>query len=335
MPFFFRRLLRKFRRPPPALRVMVLLLSVLAYGSTGFVYFEQSARPDLTLLDGLWYTIATVTTVGYGDLAPASAGGRLLIALPLMMVGIGLLGYVLSIAASSLVESKTKELHGMGEYRLEGHLVILNFPERGQGRAPARRARLRRGLRRRATGRARRRGSRRAPRGARESRSPLRAREPDAGGDAAPRERRQGALRGGALEAARQPALRRPERLGHARARVVEAQHLHRGRVRGLLDRGAPAQGRVRRHRLHLALRRALLEPRGALPRRSGGDRAAHEQPERAAGQAHAVLRSRHDLRRARGALQAGEPHRDRSPSGQRVGAQRGRERERSRAAIA
>jgi voltage-gated potassium channel len=132
LPFFFRRLLRQFRRPPPALRVVVLLLSVLAYGSTGFVYFEQAARPDLTLLDGLWYTIATVTTVGYGDLAPASTGGRLLIALPLMMVGIGLLGYVLSIAASSLVESKTKELHGMGEYRLEGHLVILNFPSVGK-----------------------------------------------------------------------------------------------------------------------------------------------------------------------------------------------------------
>lgn len=128
MPVLFHKLLSQLRHPGPTLRVVALLVALLSYGTTGFVYFEQPARPELGWIDGFWYTTVTLTTVGYGDLAPASAGGRLLVAVPLMLVGIGLLGYVLSMAASSLVQSKTKELHGMGAHQLERHLVILNFP---------------------------------------------------------------------------------------------------------------------------------------------------------------------------------------------------------------
>jgi voltage-gated potassium channel len=128
VPIFLQQLWNQLKRPPPPLRVLVLLLALLSYGTTGFVYFEQQSRPELTFLDGFWYTAVTLTTVGYGDLYPASLGGRMLVAVPLMLVGIGLLGYVLSVAASSLVQSKAKELHGMGAYQLEQHLVVLNFP---------------------------------------------------------------------------------------------------------------------------------------------------------------------------------------------------------------
>ena len=49
--------------------------------------------------------------------------------MPLMFFGIGLLGYVLSVAASTLVQAKTKELHGMSSYdKLKNHLVIINLP---------------------------------------------------------------------------------------------------------------------------------------------------------------------------------------------------------------
>ena len=128
MPIFLQQIWNQVRHPGPPLRVIALLVALLSYGTTGFVYFEQPTRPELTFIDGLWYTTVTLTTVGYGDLAPASVGGRLLVAVPLMLVGIGLLGYVLSMAASSLVQSKAKELHGMGAFQHDQHLVILNFP---------------------------------------------------------------------------------------------------------------------------------------------------------------------------------------------------------------
>jgi voltage-gated potassium channel len=45
-----------------------------------------------------------------------------------MFIGIGLLGYALSVVAAALVTAKSKELKGMANFNLNGHLVIINFP---------------------------------------------------------------------------------------------------------------------------------------------------------------------------------------------------------------
>ena len=123
---------RVIRNPPAPLRVAVLLIAVRLYGATGYLYFELPENPALSWGDAVWYSVVTVTTVGYGDYYPVTPGGRFIVAMPLMFFGIGLLGYVLSLAASTLVEAKTKELHGMSNYKYKGHLVIFNFPGVGK-----------------------------------------------------------------------------------------------------------------------------------------------------------------------------------------------------------
>lgn len=115
-----------------AMRVGVLCVAVLLYGSSGFLYFELPQNPDLTWLDGFWWAVVTMTTVGYGDLSPASWGGQFVIAMPLMFLGIGLLGYVLSLAATALIEAKNKEMRGMADFKLKDHLVLINFPGVGK-----------------------------------------------------------------------------------------------------------------------------------------------------------------------------------------------------------
>lgn len=126
-------LLRRFARhvvfhPPAFMRVMALLIAVVAYGTTGFVYFELKAKPELSWFDGLWWSIVTVTTVGYGDYFPTTPGGRFLVAAPLMFFGIGLLGYVVSLATTALVEARNKELKGMASVTFENHVVVFNYP---------------------------------------------------------------------------------------------------------------------------------------------------------------------------------------------------------------
>lgn len=53
--------------------------------------FGLSALEDLSFKDALWWSFVTATTVGYGDISPATTGGRL-IAMILMLVGIGTIG---------------------------------------------------------------------------------------------------------------------------------------------------------------------------------------------------------------------------------------------------
>ncbi|MDB5102014.1 MAG: Ion transport 2 domain protein [Cyanobacteria bacterium RYN_339] len=122
---FFKRLVRN---PPLPMRLAALLGAIIAYGASGFLYFELPGNPDLNWVDALWYTLVTMTTVGYGDFFPKTTGGRFLVGWPVMMFGIGLLGYVLSVIASALVSSKAKEIKGMTTFHLVDHLVIINFP---------------------------------------------------------------------------------------------------------------------------------------------------------------------------------------------------------------
>lgn len=56
-----------------------------------------------TFGDALWWAVVTITTVGYGDLSPITIEGRM-IAVALMIGGIGLLGVVTATLASWIVE---------------------------------------------------------------------------------------------------------------------------------------------------------------------------------------------------------------------------------------
>ncbi|MFC7879863.1 potassium channel family protein [Isoptericola sp. NPDC057391] len=60
----------------------------------------------VNLGDGFWWAMVTITTVGYGDLAPVTPAGRV-VAVCLMLGGIALLGVVTATLSSWLVERVT------------------------------------------------------------------------------------------------------------------------------------------------------------------------------------------------------------------------------------
>ena len=83
---------------------LVFLLVALTTGAL-FAMFE-----GYSLVDGLWWTVVTLTTVGYGDLYPATPGGRAT-AVVLMVTSIGVVSFITAnIAAFFIEEDEASDL---------------------------------------------------------------------------------------------------------------------------------------------------------------------------------------------------------------------------------
>jgi voltage-gated potassium channel len=81
-----------------------LAILVLTIASVLVLQFE-SVSPDANIISGsdaFWYSVVTITTVGYGDYYPITTGGRIT-ATFIMFTGVGIIGALASILASLLV----------------------------------------------------------------------------------------------------------------------------------------------------------------------------------------------------------------------------------------
>jgi voltage-gated potassium channel len=82
----------------------LLTILVLTIASVLVLQFE-SKSPDANILtggDSIWYSIVTITTVGYGDRYPVTPAGRIT-AVFIMFMGVGIIGALASILSSLLV----------------------------------------------------------------------------------------------------------------------------------------------------------------------------------------------------------------------------------------
>ncbi|MCZ7652251.1 MAG: ion transporter [Thermoanaerobaculia bacterium] len=84
-----------------AILVLVLLLGSLMY------LVEGEANGFVSIPTSIYWAIVTLTTVGYGDLAPQTAVGRILASL-IMLMGYGILAVPTGIVTSELMSARSK-----------------------------------------------------------------------------------------------------------------------------------------------------------------------------------------------------------------------------------
>lgn len=79
----------------------LILMTVMLLAASGMYYFERESQPDDfgSIPAAMWWAFAALTTVGYGDVTPITAGGKVFGAL-IAVVGIGMVALPTSILAS-------------------------------------------------------------------------------------------------------------------------------------------------------------------------------------------------------------------------------------------
>jgi voltage-gated potassium channel len=104
-------------------KLLALLLSVLLLHIIAMMWLE-----GLHFNDAMWLTITTATTVGYGDLSPATLGGRLATIILLYLVGIALLAQAVGSYFEFRQEKRELKLYGNWRWNMQSHLVFFNCP---------------------------------------------------------------------------------------------------------------------------------------------------------------------------------------------------------------
>lgn len=82
---------------------------VLYLAAVGIYHFENPAQPEAfsSVFHSLWWAVSTLTTVGYGDIYPVTAGGKMF-TFCILVVGLGIVSIPAGLVASAL--SKAREL---------------------------------------------------------------------------------------------------------------------------------------------------------------------------------------------------------------------------------
>ncbi len=107
------------------------LVIIIAAGAIGYVIIEE-----WSFIDALYMTIVTITTVGYAEVHPLSAGGRIF-SIFLIVGGVSGALYTLSVIAGYIIEGHLGTTLGRRRMertitKLKGHFILCGYGRVGQ-----------------------------------------------------------------------------------------------------------------------------------------------------------------------------------------------------------
>ena len=115
--------------------LITLSIVIFIYGLLVFWLLRLEANAPgaeiLTIQDGIWYAIATLTTVGYGDLIPVTFGGRML-GLVFLLSSVGIIGFIIGQIGNIMSTIKENKAMGLNGTSFTNHVVIIGWNEFAQ-----------------------------------------------------------------------------------------------------------------------------------------------------------------------------------------------------------
>lgn len=126
----FRRLKTRFLliRKNTTFQIGLFFILVCIIGTIGIYFTERGKNDGINgFFDTIWYTIVTISTVGYGDISPVTVNGKLL-GFFLILFGVAITGSITANIASFLVSRELKESKGMSTFnKISGHYLICGY----------------------------------------------------------------------------------------------------------------------------------------------------------------------------------------------------------------
>ena len=110
------RIERAFANTKDELLVFSFLAIVMIFiAAVGIYHFERNAQPEAygSIPESLWWALATLTTVGYGDIYPVTGGGRIFTAI-VLLIGLGVVAIPAGIVTAALMADDRDEIRGAG-----------------------------------------------------------------------------------------------------------------------------------------------------------------------------------------------------------------------------
>ncbi|MFB6284708.1 MAG: NAD-binding protein [Halobacteria archaeon] len=111
---------------------LITVLGLLVYGTTGSYVLRHSFRDINHPLDGLYYTIVTSSTVGYGGATPTTPMAKTY-TITLIIFGTIGFGYAAATLARPLLEARLKNALGRMTHsqlkKLDNHIIVLGYDE--------------------------------------------------------------------------------------------------------------------------------------------------------------------------------------------------------------
>jgi voltage-gated potassium channel len=78
--------------------------------SVGIYYFENEAQPQAfqSIIHSFWWSVVTLTTVGYGDVYPVTIGGKIFTFF-VLMIGVGIITIPAGLIATAMMKTRNEE----------------------------------------------------------------------------------------------------------------------------------------------------------------------------------------------------------------------------------